>query len=123
MRRERRCVGVSVADDPRSGARRAQAAPAPAQAVTARGRTPDARRPTIGQAQRLVDAWIRERGGYWSDLSQYVRLVEEVGELGRELNHRLGDKPRQEKDRPGSVTDELGDVFFIVLLQGILDGF
>ena len=39
-----------------------------------------------------------------------------MGELGRELNHRLGDKPRQEKDRPGSVTDELGDVFFIVLL-------
>ena len=84
--------------------------------MTARGRTPDARRPTIGQAQRLVDAWIREHGGYWSDLSQYVRLVEEVGELGRELNHRLGEKPRQDKDRPGSLTDELGDVFFIVLL-------
>lgn len=77
---------------------------------------PDTLHPGIAQAQRRVDAWIREHGGYWSDLSQYVRLVEEVGELGRELNHRLGDKPRRDKDLPGSVMDELGDVFFIVLL-------
>ena len=71
---------------------------------------------SVAEVQRDVDGWIRRRGGYWSDLSQYVRLVEEVGELGRELNHRLGDKPRGAKDAPGSVTDELGDVFFIVLL-------
>ena len=75
-----------------------------------------AHRTGIVQAQRHVDAWIRDHGGYWSDLSQYVRLVEEVGELGRELNHRFGDKPRRDKDLPGSVMDELGDVFFIVLL-------
>ena len=78
--------------------------------------TPAAPHPSITQAQGQVDAWIREHGGYWSDLSQYVRLVEEVGELGRELNHRLGDKPRRDKDLPGSVMDELGDVFFIVIL-------
>lgn len=80
----------------------------------AEGRDPTHR--TLADVQRDVDAWIRRHGGYWSDLSQYVRLVEEVGELGRELNHRLGDKPRGAKDVPGSVTDELGDVFFIVLL-------
>lgn len=80
----------------------------------AEGRQPSRR--TIAAVQREVDAWIRGHGGYWSDLSQYVRLVEEVGELGRELNHRVGDKPRRTKDVAGSVTDELGDVFFIVLL-------
>lgn len=66
--------------------------------------------------QREVDAWLRRRGSYWQPLSQYIRLVEEVGELGRELNHRFGDKPRTAKDAPGSLPEELGDILFIVLL-------
>jgi len=66
--------------------------------------------------QRFLDAWIKQRGGYWSPLSQYARLAEEVGELGRELNFQFGDKHRAAKDAGGSVTDELGDVLFIVVL-------
>lgn len=66
--------------------------------------------------QVFLDGWIRERGGYWSPLSQYARLAEEVGELGRELNFRFGDKPLAAKDEGGSITDELGDVFFIIAL-------
>jgi NTP pyrophosphatase (non-canonical NTP hydrolase) len=66
--------------------------------------------------QAFIDAWIRQRGGYWSPLSQYARLAEEVGELGRELNFLFGDKRRAEKDQAGSLIDELGDVFFIVVL-------
>ncbi len=67
-------------------------------------------------AQAFVDAWIKRRGQYWSPLSQFARLAEEVGELGRELNFRFGDKPRTTKDAEGSITDELGDVLFIVIL-------
>ncbi len=66
--------------------------------------------------QRFLDAWIKRRGGYWSPLSQFARLAEEVGELGRELNFEYGDKPRAGKDAGGSITDELGDVLFIVVL-------
>jgi NTP pyrophosphatase (non-canonical NTP hydrolase) len=66
--------------------------------------------------QAFVDGWIKQRAGYWSPLSQYARLAEEVGELGRELNFRFGDKPRTAKDASGSTMDELGDVFFIVIL-------
>ncbi len=66
--------------------------------------------------QRFLDAWIKQRGRYWSPLSQYARLAEEVGELGRELNFEYGDKPRAVKDAAGSITDELGDVLFIVVL-------
>ena len=66
--------------------------------------------------QRFLDAWIKERGRYWSPLSQYARLAEEVGELGRELNFEFGDKPRADKDAGGSVMDELGDVLFVVML-------
>jgi NTP pyrophosphatase (non-canonical NTP hydrolase) len=66
--------------------------------------------------QRFLDAWIKDRGAYWSPLSQYARLAEEVGELGRELNFQFGDKRRAAKDEGGSTTDELGDVLFIVVL-------
>jgi NTP pyrophosphatase (non-canonical NTP hydrolase) len=66
--------------------------------------------------QRFLDAWIKQRGRYWSPLSQYARLAEEVGELGRELNFQFGDKPRADKDAGGAVADELGDVLFVVVL-------
>jgi NTP pyrophosphatase (non-canonical NTP hydrolase) len=66
--------------------------------------------------QAFLDAWIKRRGQYWSPLSQFARLAEEVGELGRELNFRYGDKPRATKDNGGSIADELGDVLFVVVL-------
>ena len=71
---------------------------------------------TLDELQQFVDEWVRKGGGYWAPLSQYVRLVEEVGELGRELNHLYGDKPRLAKDKPQSLADELGDILFIVVL-------
>ena len=66
--------------------------------------------------QTFLDAWIKRRGDYWAPLSQYARLAEEVGELGRELNFQFGDKPRAAKDAAGSAADELADVLFIVIL-------
>ena len=70
----------------------------------------------LPQMQAFLDAWLKQRGQYWSPLSQFARLAEEVGELGRELNFRFGDKPHAPKDAAGSITDELGDVLFIVIL-------
>jgi NTP pyrophosphatase (non-canonical NTP hydrolase) len=70
----------------------------------------------LAELQKFLDQWIRNRGGYWSPLSQYARLAEEVGELGRELNHQYGDKPRGSKDKAGSLAEELADVLFIIVL-------
>ena len=70
----------------------------------------------LPQMQAFLDTWIKQRGQYWSPLSQFARLAEEVGELGRELNFRFGEKPRAAKDAVGTITDELGDVLFIVIL-------
>ena len=70
----------------------------------------------LAAIQAFIDAWIARRGHYWSPLSQYARLAEEVGELGRELNFQFGDKPRASKDAAGSIADELGDVLFIIVL-------
>ena len=36
--------------------------------------------------QKEVDDWISEHGGYWPPLSMLARLMEECGELSREIN-------------------------------------
>ncbi|MEO6796062.1 MAG: MazG nucleotide pyrophosphohydrolase domain-containing protein [Candidatus Dormibacter sp.] len=71
---------------------------------------------SLSELQALLDRWIKERGRYWTPLSQYARLAEEVGELGRELNFQFGDKPRTAKDASGAIADELGDVLFVTIL-------
>ena len=42
-------------------------------------------------AQQAVDRWIGQfEEGYWPPLANLARLVEEVGELARLMNHRFG---------------------------------
>ena len=46
--------------------------------------------------QNKVDEWTNQfEKSYWSPLSQLARLMEETGELFREINHRYGDKPKK----------------------------
>lgn len=70
----------------------------------------------IGEAQRAVDAWIGQfEEGYWPPLSNLARLVEEVGELARELNHRYGHKPKKADEPERELAAELGDILFVLL--------
>lgn len=70
----------------------------------------------IREAQAAVDAWIgRFREGYWPPLSNLARLVEEVGELSRELNHRYGHKPKKAGEAEGDLALELGDILFVLI--------
>jgi NTP pyrophosphatase (non-canonical NTP hydrolase) len=71
---------------------------------------------TIAGAQRAVDAWIGQfEEGYWPPLSNLARLVEEVGELARELNHRYGHKPKKTGEPEQELALELADVLFVLL--------
>lgn len=66
------------------------------------------------QLQQEIDAYIRGTGaGYWPPLSNLARLIEEVGELAREINHEFGDKPKKATEREGSIAEELADVVFV----------
>ena len=50
----------------------------------------------IREAQRRVDGWIQQfEEGYWGPLTNLARLMEEVGELAREVNHRFGQKRKK----------------------------
>lgn len=77
----------------------------------------DVARPiTLRDAQAAVDAWIsRFEEGYWPPLSNLARLIEEVGELARELNHSHGHKPRRSDEPDQDLALELADILFVVI--------
>jgi len=70
---------------------------------------------TLEAAQRVVDDWIRANGGYWPPLVNLARLVEEVGELSRELNHRHGIKVRKRDEPEQDLALELADILFVLI--------
>ena len=79
---------------------------------------------TLREAQERVDAWISQfEEGYWPPLSNLARLIEEVGELAREMNHRFGDKPKKPEEPDQDLAIELADILFVLLVianeQGI----
>ena len=69
----------------------------------------------LAEAQKQVDEYIQANGGYWEPLSQLLRLVEEVGELSREFNHRYGAKRKKASEVEKALQEEFGDVLFVLI--------
>src|SRR5690554_3286622 len=68
----------------------------------------------ISEAQARVDAWIsRFEEGYWPPLTNLARLIEEVGELAREMNHRFGHKTKKPDEADQDLALELADILFV----------
>lgn len=71
---------------------------------------------TLRQAQRRVDDWISQfEEGYWPPLTNLARLIEEVGELAREMNHRFGHKPKKPGEPEQDLAIELADILFVLI--------
>ncbi len=70
----------------------------------------------IRDAQERVDRWIaRFEEGYWPPLAILARLMEEVGELSREVNHRFGSKPKRDDEATAELELEIADVLFVIV--------
>jgi NTP pyrophosphatase (non-canonical NTP hydrolase) len=70
----------------------------------------------ISEAQAAVDAYVSQfKEGYWPPLSNLARLIEEVGELARELNHRYGHKPKKANEPEQDLAIELADIMFVII--------
>ena len=68
---------------------------------------------TLTEAQARVHAWISQfEEGYWPPLTNLARLIEEVGELAREMNHRFGHKTKKADEPDQDLAMELGDILF-----------
>jgi len=71
---------------------------------------------TLKQAQKIVNDWINQfEEGYWPSLSMLASLMEEVGELAREINHREKIKKKKETEPKEDIGLELADVLFSLI--------
>ncbi len=84
----------------------------------------DAGNLSFREAQERVDGWITSfEEGYWPPLAILARLVEEVGELSRELNHRFGSKPKRADEPSAELELEIADVLFVLISLANQQGF
>ncbi len=71
---------------------------------------------TIGEAQEMVDRWIKTIGvRYFSELTNLAVLTEEVGELARIMARRYGDQSFKESDKTVDMGDEMADILWVLL--------
>ena len=71
---------------------------------------------TLGEYQTEIDQMLKGyEKPYWHPLSQLARLIEEVGETARILNHKYGDKPKKINEELEELEDELADILYSVL--------
>ena len=60
----------------------------------------------VKELQEKVNAWINQfEEGYWPPLSMFAAMVEEVGEVGREINYLEGFKPKKKTANSASIKD------------------
>jgi NTP pyrophosphatase (non-canonical NTP hydrolase) len=70
---------------------------------------------TLKEFQQQIDDWILNHGGYWPPLSMLSAIIEEVGELAKEINHLEGFKPKKSGDINSNIGEELADVIFATI--------
>lgn len=63
--------------------------------------------------QKQVDQWVSQyKVPYWQPHEILVRLMEEVGEVAREINHLYGPKKKKTTESVGELGVEIADVIF-----------
>ena len=70
---------------------------------------------SLKEFQKKIDKWILNHGGYWSPLSMFSAIVEELGELAKEINQLEGFKPKKPDEPAKKVGEELADVIFAII--------
>ena len=71
---------------------------------------------TLPEAQQKVDEWIKTYGvRYFSELTNLAILTEEVGEVARIISRKFGEQSFKDSDKESDLSDELADVFFVLV--------
>ncbi|NQV88332.1 MAG: nucleotide pyrophosphohydrolase [Parcubacteria group bacterium] len=71
---------------------------------------------SIKDRQNELDKWFTDKKWpYWKPHEIMVRLMEEVGELARLVNHEFGPKKKKETEAPQDFEDEIGDVLYTLI--------
>lgn len=70
---------------------------------------------SIKQAQKMVDAWIKEYGvRYFSELTNMACLTEEVGELARIIARKYGDQSFKKGEKL-NLGEEMADILWVLI--------
>jgi len=68
---------------------------------------------SLKEIQLDVDEWTSQFDPqYWKPHEIYARLGEEFGELGREINHVYGSKPKKPTEDKREMGEEIADIIF-----------
>ena len=70
---------------------------------------------SFDEIQSQINDWIHNHGDYWSPLSMLSAVMEELGELAREINHQEGFKPKKLQQSESKLEEELGDLQFSIV--------
>jgi len=71
---------------------------------------------SLKDAQKQVDEWISQhKVQYWQPHEMLARLIEEVGELAREINNIYGPKKKKSSEDVKEIEDEIADVIFTII--------
>lgn len=72
--------------------------------------------PSLAEVQKIVDRWISNYGvRYFDEMTNLAVLTEEVGELARCIARRFGDQSFKDSEKSTNLSDELADVFFVLV--------
>ena len=67
----------------------------------------------LSDVQKEVEEWTSQfKIQYWQPHEILARLMEEVGELSREINHMFGPKKKKSFEDTKALEDEIGDIIF-----------
>jgi len=67
----------------------------------------------LKEYQKEVDEWVKlHKIAYWKPHEILARLMEETGELAREINYVFGPKNKKPGDKKKEIEDEIGDIIF-----------
>lgn len=68
---------------------------------------------SLKDTQKQVDKWVSQyKDSYWQPHEILARLIEETGELAREINHLYGPKKKKPDEDTGELGEEIADVIF-----------
>lgn len=65
------------------------------------------------KSQQDIDSYFKENNwSYWSPHEILARLIEEVGEFARLVNHQYGPKKKKVGEQTQEFEDEIGDILY-----------
>jgi NTP pyrophosphatase (non-canonical NTP hydrolase) len=67
----------------------------------------------MNKEQKEINDWMTKIGWtYWSPHEILARVIEEVGEFARLVNHQYGPKKKKPEEAGQDFEDEIGDILY-----------